>query len=52
MTLVEILISSVLTSIVIGSVYLVYLTMQVTFSKGELKADLQQSAREIGRAHV
>ena len=51
MTLVEILISSVLTSIVIGSVYLVYITMLNTFSKGELKADLQQNAR-VGLAKM
>jgi type IV pilus assembly protein PilW len=51
MTLVEILISSALISIVIGSVYLVYLTMQDTFSKGELKADLQQNAR-VGLAKM
>jgi Tfp pilus assembly protein PilW len=51
MTLVEILISSALISIVIGSVYLVYLTMQHTFSQGELKADLQQNAR-VGLAKM
>jgi Tfp pilus assembly protein PilW len=51
MTLVEILISTALISIVMGSVYLVYLTMQNTFSKGELKADLQQNAR-VGLAKM
>jgi len=51
MTLVEILISSALISIVIGSVYLVYITMLNTFSKGELKADLQQNAR-VGLAKM
>jgi Tfp pilus assembly protein PilW len=51
MTLVEVLISSALISVVIGSVYLVYLTMQNTYSKGELKADLQQNAR-VGLAKM
>jgi hypothetical protein len=51
LTLVEILISSALISVILGSVYLVYLTMQDTFSKGELKADLQQSAR-VGLAKM
>ena len=51
MTLVEILISSALISIVLGSVYLVYITMLNTFSKGELKADLQQNAR-VGLAKM
>jgi len=51
MTLVEILISTALISIVFGSVYLVYLTMLNTFSKGELKADLQQNAR-VGLAKM
>ena len=51
MTLVEILISSALISLVIGSVYLVYITMLNTFSKGELKADLQQNAR-VGLAKM
>jgi Tfp pilus assembly protein PilE len=51
MTLVEILISSALISIVIGSVYMVYITMLNTFGKGELKADLQQNAR-VGLAKM
>jgi len=51
LTLVEILISSALISVVMASVYLVYLTMQNTFSKGELKADLQQNAR-VGLAKM
>jgi Tfp pilus assembly protein PilW len=48
---VEVLISSALISIVIGSVYLVYITMLDTYSKGELKADLQQNAR-VGLAKM
>lgn len=51
MTLVEILISTALISIVFGSVYMVYITMLNTFSKGELKADLQQNAR-VGLAKM
>ena len=51
MTLVEVLISSALISMVIGSVYLVYLTMQDTMTRGEMKADLQQSAR-VGLAKM
>jgi len=51
MSLVEVLISSALISMVLGSVYLVYITMLGTMSKGEMKADLQQSAR-VGLAKL
>jgi type II secretory pathway component PulJ len=45
MTLVEVLISGVLISVVMASVYVFYVAMLDTLSKGELKADLQQNAR-------
>jgi type II secretory pathway component PulJ len=45
MTLVEVLISGALISVVMASVYVLYVAMLDTLSKGELKADLQQNAR-------
>jgi len=50
-TLIETLISSVLFSIVIGGVYMVYTTMQGTMARGEMKTDLQQNGR-IGLARM
>lgn len=50
-TLVEILVSGALISVVMGSVYVLYIAMQETMSKGELKADLQQNAR-VGLAKM
>jgi prepilin-type N-terminal cleavage/methylation domain-containing protein len=44
-TLLETLITTVLFSIVMGGVFLLYTTMQSTLSRGELMTDLQQNAR-------
>jgi prepilin-type N-terminal cleavage/methylation domain-containing protein len=44
-TLLETLITTVLFSIVMGGVFLLYTTMQSTLSRGELQTDLQQNAR-------
>ncbi|HSB80716.1 MAG TPA: prepilin-type N-terminal cleavage/methylation domain-containing protein [Candidatus Methylomirabilis sp.] len=44
-TLLETLITTVLLSIVMGGVFLLYTTMQNTLSRGELQTDLQQNAR-------
>ncbi|HSC70175.1 MAG TPA: hypothetical protein VLH58_02410 [Candidatus Methylomirabilis sp.] len=51
MTLVEVLISGALISVVMASVYVLYVAMQDTLYKGELKADLQQNAR-VGLAQM
>lgn len=51
MTLVEVLISGALISVVMASVYVLYVAMLDTMSKGELKADLQQNAR-VGLAKM
>jgi len=44
-TLVETLVASALFAFVIAGVYLLHTTMQSTWSRGEMKADLQQNAR-------
>lgn len=44
-TLIEALITTVLFSLVMSGVYVFYTTMQGTLSRGEMKTDLQQSAR-------
>ena len=44
-TLIEVLISTALFSLVMTGVYMLYTTMQGTLSRGEVKTDLQQSAR-------
>jgi prepilin-type N-terminal cleavage/methylation domain-containing protein len=44
-SLLEVLIVGALFSIVIAGVYLLYVTMQGTLTRGEMKADLQQNAR-------
>jgi prepilin-type N-terminal cleavage/methylation domain-containing protein len=44
-TLLETLITTVLFSIVMAGVFLLYTTMQTTLSRGELMTDLQQNAR-------
>jgi type II secretory pathway component PulJ len=49
--MVELLISAALFSVMAGSIYLLYTTMQSTMTYGELKADLQQNAR-IGLAQM
>src|SRR3990172_6575337 len=51
MTLVEVLISGALISVVMASVYVLYVAMHDTMTKGELKADLQQNAR-VGLAQM
>jgi type II secretory pathway component PulJ len=51
MTLVEVLISGALISVVMASVYVLYIAMHDTWHKGELKADLQQNAR-VGLAQM
>jgi type II secretory pathway component PulJ len=51
MTLVEVLISGALISVVMASVYVLYIAMHDTLYKGELKADLQQNAR-VGLAQM
>ena len=51
MTLAEVLISGVLISVVMASVYVLYIAMIDTLNKGELKADLQQNAR-VGLAKM
>jgi Tfp pilus assembly protein PilE len=51
MTLVEVLISGALISVVMASVYVLYVAMIDTLNKGELKADLQQNAR-VGLAQM
>jgi len=51
MTLVEVLISGALISVVMASVYVLYIAMIDTLNKGELKADLQQNAR-VGLAKM
>jgi type II secretory pathway component PulJ len=51
MTLVEVLIGGALFSIVMASVYVLYVGMHETLNKGELKADLQQNAR-VGLAKM
>lgn len=51
MTLVEVLISGALISVVMASVYVLYVAMHDTMIKGELKADLQQNAR-VGLAQM
>ena len=44
-TLIEVLISTALFSLVMTGIYMLYTTMQGTLSRGEMKTDLQQSAR-------
>jgi len=44
-SLLEVLITGVLFSVVMGGVYLLYTTMQDTFTRGEMKSDLHQNAR-------
>lgn len=44
-TLLEVLVTSALFAVVMAGVYLLYTTMQNTFTRGEMKSDLQQNAR-------
>ncbi|MFQ5881716.1 MAG: PilW family protein [Candidatus Methylomirabilales bacterium] len=44
-TLLEILVSSAIFGIVLGAIYIMYVTNQTTFARGENKIELQQNAR-------
>jgi prepilin-type N-terminal cleavage/methylation domain-containing protein len=45
LTLIEVLVSTAIFTIVAASVYLLYISMLNTYTKGELRAEVQQSAR-------
>ena len=45
LTLIEVLISTAIFTVVAASVYLLYISMLNTYTKGELRAEVQQSAR-------
>jgi prepilin-type N-terminal cleavage/methylation domain-containing protein len=44
-SLLEVLVTGALFSVVMAGVYLLYITMQGTLTRGEMKSDLQQNAR-------
>ena len=45
LTLLELLLASSIFTIVLGAIYLMYVTNQTTFTRGESKVELQQGAR-------
>ncbi len=47
LTLIEMLISTAIFGVVVGSLYLLYESMIRTYTKGELRAEVQQSARIV-----
>ena len=45
LSLLEVLVATALFAVVMGGVYSLYIAMQGTFTRGEMKSDLQQNAR-------